>query len=240
MWLDGLYMGAAFLAQYAVAFDEPSLFDDVALQFTLMEKHARDEKTGLLYHGWDESRMQKWADPVTGLSPHFWGRALGWFAMALADTLDYFPPDHPQRDHLIGILNRLMEAVVRYQDPAGGVWYQVVDKPEAEGNYTESSCSAMFVYTLLKSIRKGYISQSYADAAEKGYQGILKNFIEVSPDGQVHLNKGCTVAGLGGNPYRDGSYEYYISERVRTDDAKAVGPFILASLEYEMKSQGTK
>lgn len=240
MWLDGLYMGAAFLAQYAAAFDEPSLFDDVALQFTLMEKHARDEKTGLLYHGWDESRMQKWADPVTGLSPHFWGRALGWFAMALADTLDYFPPDHPQRDHLIGILNRLMEAVVRYQDPAGGVWYQVVDKPEAEGNYTESSCSAMFVYTLLKSIRKGYISQSYADAAEKGYQGILKNFIEVSPDGQVHLNKGCTVAGLGGNPYRDGSYEYYISERVRTDDAKAVGPFILASLEYEMKSQGTK
>jgi rhamnogalacturonyl hydrolase YesR len=240
MWLDGLYMGAAFLAQYAAAFDEPALFDDVALQFNLMEKHARDEKTGLLYHGWDESRTQKWADPNTGLSPHFWGRSLGWFAMALVDTLDYFPQEHPQRKQLIAMLNRLMEAVVNYQDPATGVWYQVVDKPQAEGNYTESSCSAMFVYTLLKAVRKGYIPPSYASAAEKGYQGILKEFVEVAPDGQVHLTKGCSVAGLGGNPYRDGSYEYYISEQVRNDDPKAVGPFILASLEYEMKAQGTQ
>lgn len=240
MWLDGLYMGAAFLAQYADAFQEPALFDDVTQQFVLMEKHARDEKTGLLYHGWDESHTQKWADPETGLSPHFWGRSLGWFAMALVDTLDYFPADHPGRQQIIDILNRLMEAVVKYQDPETGVWYQIMNKPKTNGNYEESSCSTMFVYTMLKAIRKGYISSDYFPAAEKGYRGILKEFVEVAPDGQVHLHKGCSVAGLGGNPYRDGSYEYYISEKVRSNDAKAVGPFILAALEYEIKTQESK
>ncbi|HOQ05633.1 MAG TPA: glycoside hydrolase family 88 protein [Anaerohalosphaeraceae bacterium] len=236
MWLDGLYMGAAFLAQYAAVFEEKPLFDDVARQFVLMEKHARDPKTGLLYHGWDESRTQKWADPSTGCSPHFWGRAMGWYAMALIDTLDYFPTDHPQRKELVDILNRLMEAVVKVQDPKTGVWYQIVDKPNEKGNYLESSCSAMFVYSLLKGIRKGYLPSSMTEAAEKGYAGILKEFVEVAADGQVHLHKGCAVAGLGGSPYRDGSFNYYISEPVRSNDPKAVEPFILASLEMEMKA----
>lgn len=235
MWLDGLYMGAAFLAQYAAAFQEQPLFDDVALQFILMEKHARDSKTGLLYHGWDESRTQKWADPATGCSPHFWGRALGWFSMALVDTLDYFPQEHPQRKELEAIFRRLMEAVVKVQDSKTGVWYQIVDMPEKEGNYLESSCSAMFVYSLLKGIRKGYLPSEMMQAAEKGYAGILKEFVEVTPDGQVHLHRGCAVAGLGGNPYRDGSFAYYMSEPIRSNDPKGVGPFILASLEYEMK-----
>lgn len=233
MWLDGVYMGSPFLARYAAVYDEPALFDDAAKQIILMNKYARDERTGLLYHGWDESRQQKWADPKTGLSPNVWGRAMGWYTMAVVDALDYLPKEHPQRPAVVKILNQLAEAIAKYQDGETGVWYQVVDKPEAEGNYVESSCSTMFVYSLLKAVRNGYIPERYLDTAQKGYRGILKNFVEVGADGQVHIAKGCSVAGLGGEPYRDGSYAYYISEPVRTDDPKAVGPFILAGLEYE-------
>lgn len=233
MWLDGLYMGSPFLAQYATVFDEPELFDEVAHQILLMEKYARDDKTGLLYHGYDESRQQRWADPQTGLSPHFWGRAMGWYAMALVDTLDFLPEDHPKRGNVIAVLNRLLKAVADHQDEKTGVWYQVVNLPAAEGNYLESSCSSMFVYAMLKAVRLGYIPQHYIEVAQKGYRGIFEQFVEVADDGQVHLHKGCEVAGLGGNPYRDGSYEYYISEKIRTNDPKAVGPFILACLEYE-------
>ena len=233
MWLDGVYMGAAFLAQYAAVFDEPALFDDAVHQIVLMEQVARDDKTGLLYHGFDESRTQTWADPETGLSANFWGRAMGWYAMALVDTLDYLPEDHPGREAVIAILNRLVKAVVRVQDAETGVWYQVLDKPDGAGNYRESSCSSMFVYAILKAVRNGYIAGDFAAAAEKGYQGILEQFVEVTPDGRVHLHKGCEVAGLGGTPYRDGSYAYYVGERIRSNDPKAVGPFILASLEYE-------
>jgi len=232
MWLDGIYMGSPFMAQYAAVYGETDLFDDVANQVILMNRCARDARTGLLYHGWDESRRQKWADPNTGLSPHVWGRAMGWYAMALVDTLDYLPADHPQRQAIIGILSDLMDAVVRYQDPETGVWYQVIDKGGADGNYLESSCSAMFVYAMLKAIRCGYIPADFMEAAEKGYHGMIGQFFARSPDGLLHVTKGCSVAGLGGDPYRDGSYRYYISEAVRSDDPKAVGPFILAALEY--------
>ncbi|HOL31614.1 MAG TPA: glycoside hydrolase family 88 protein [Anaerohalosphaeraceae bacterium] len=233
MWLDGIYMGSPFLAQYADVFEEPALFDDVARQIILMNRVSRDQRTGLLYHGWDESRSQKWADPQTGRSPNFWGRAMGWYAMALVDTLDFFPKDHPQRGEIITILNQLVEAVCRVQDEQTGLWYQVLDQSGRQGNYLESSCSSMFVYAMFKAVRHGYIPQRYFQNAQRGYQGILKQFVETTADGLVHLHKGCAVAGLGGNPYRDGSFEYYISEAVRTDDPKAVGPFILASLEYE-------
>lgn len=233
MWLDGIYMGSPFLAQYAAEYGETDLYDDVANQIILMNHYARDKKTGLLYHGWDESRQQKWADPKTGLSPNFWGRAMGWYAMALVDTLDYLPADHPQRGDVIGILNDLIKAAVKFQDPETGVWWQVMDKGGVKGNYRESSCSAMFVYAMLKAIRNDYISDDFMTAAEKGYHGILTQFLERSPDGLIHITKGCSVAGLGGDPYRDGSYEYYISEAVRSDDPKAVGPFILAVLEYD-------
>lgn len=233
MWLDGLFMGAPFLAHYGVVFNEPELFDEVTQQIILMNKHARDDKTGLLYHGWDESREQKWADPETGCSPNFWGRALGWYAMGLVDTLDFVPRDHPRRGEVITILNQLVETMTKYQDPDAGVWYQVVDQGGREGNYLESSCSTMMVYAMFKGVRNGYLPSKYLTAAKKGYQGILDNFIEVDPDGVVSITHGCSVAGLGGNPYRDGSYEYYLSEKVRSNDPKAVGPFILASLEYE-------
>jgi polygalacturonase/rhamnogalacturonyl hydrolase YesR len=234
MWLDGIYMGTPFLAQYGIVFDKPALFDEAANQIILMNRHARDDKTGLLYHGWDESKTQKWADPKTGCSPNFWGRSMGWYLMAIVDTLDYLPIQYPQRKEVLDILNQTVEAVSRYQDPQTGVWYQVLDKQKEEGNYIESSCSCMFTYAILKAVRNGYVPEKYRAVAEKGYQGILKQFVETASDGQVHLHKGCAVAGLGGKPYRDGSYRYYIGEKIRSNDPKAVGPFILASLEYEM------
>ncbi|HEY8181628.1 MAG TPA: glycoside hydrolase family 88 protein, partial [Thermoanaerobaculia bacterium] len=237
MWLDGLYMGAPFLAQYAKVYNEPAAFDDVITQFVLMEKHARDEKTGLLYHGYDESRQQRWADPKTGRSPAFWGRAMGWYAMGLVETLDYLPYDHPRRGELIAILQRFAEAITRVQDPKSGVWWLVVDQPGRDGNYLESSSSSMFAFVLLKAARLGYIDPKYAASGRRAYAGILKEFIEVDKDGLTNINRAIAVAGLGGDPekerYRDGTFEYYAGEKVRSNDPKAVGPFIFASLEME-------
>ena len=233
MWLDGLYMASPFLAQFAVTFKEPALLDDVANQIILMERYARDEKTGLLYHGWDESREQRWADPVTGRSPNFWGRGMGWYAMALVDVLDFLPADHPKRADVIAILRRLADAVTRVQDQKTGVWYQVLDQAGRADNYTEASASCMFVYALAKAVRHGYIDARYRDNADRGYAGILKEFIEVDASNLVNLNRVCAVAGLGGKPYRDGSYDYYVHTDIVSNDPKGVGPFILASLEME-------
>jgi len=237
MWLDGLYMASPFLAEFAVTFEEPELFDDIANQFIWMENNSRDEKTGLLYHGWDESRQQKWADPETGRSPNFWGRGMGWFAMALVDVLDYFPEDHKKRQEIIVILQRLASSIAKYQDEESGVWYQVVDQGAREGNYLESSASSMYVYSLAKAAKKGYIDSKFSKTARRGYEGILENFVEVDSDGLVNIHMACSVAGLGGDPYRDGTYQYYISEPTRSNDPKAVGPFIFASLEFESLNQ---
>ena len=237
MWLDGLYMGGPFYAEYAKTFHEDAAFDDIARQFVFMENHSRDLKTGLLYHGWDESRKQRWSNPETGRSPNFWGRAMGWYAMALVDTLDHFPENHPQRGELVQILKRLAVAVQRYQDPKSGLWYQVLDKPGAKGNYLEASAACMFVYALAKGIRKGYLPASYFDVAQRGYRGIVSRFIKADSAGQVNLEGTVSVAGLGGNPYRDGSYEYYLSEKVVTNDPKGVGAFMMASNEMEIAAE---
>ncbi len=231
MWLDGLYMGAPFYARYALVFKEPQLFDDVVNQFVTVHKHSYDATKGLNYHGWDESKQQKWADPKTGCSPNFWSRAEGWFAMALVDVLDFLPAGHPGRPKMLEILNQVAEGIKKYQDPATGLWYQVTDQGNREGNYLEATGSSMFTYALLKAVRKGYISKDYQAVATKAYAGILKNLILANKDGTISLTKCCSVAGLGGNPYRDGSYEYYTKEPVRDNDAKGVGPFIMASLE---------
>ncbi len=234
MWLDGLYMGAPFLAQYAKAFHEPAAFDDVINQFVLMEQHARDEKTGLLYHGWDESREQKWADPQTGRSPALWGRAMGWYAMGLVETLDFLPMDHPRRGELLAILGRLAEAFVRVQDPKTGAWWQVVDQPGRGDNYLEASVSTMFAFVLLKSSRLGYIDPKYAAAGQRAWRGLFTQFV----DGDT-IHHVCQVVGLGGDPekerYRDGSFDYYVHEKIRDDDPKAVGPFIFAAMEVERR-----
>jgi unsaturated rhamnogalacturonyl hydrolase len=231
MWLDGLYMAEPFYAQYATTFGEPAALDDVAHQFLLIARHTRDPRTGLMYHAWDESRSQRWANPETGLSANFWGRAVGWYAMALVDVLDYLPPDHADRGELVRILQNLADAVTKVQDPVSGLWYQVLDQPSRPKNYLEASGSSMFVYALAKGARKGWIDRKYRDVAERGYAGIIERLITVDQQGLVSLNGICQVAGLGGRQQRDGSYEYYVSEPVVANDYKGVGAFILASLE---------
>ncbi|MDM1293900.1 glycoside hydrolase family 88 protein [Sphingobacterium sp. N143] len=233
MWLDGLYMGQPFYAEYASLMNIPAAFDDIANQFVYMEKNARDTKTGLLYHGWDESRKERWSDPKTGLSPHFWARGIGWYAMALVDVLDYFPLDHPRRQELLDILNRTLTAVVNYQDAKSGVWYDIVDLGTRKGNYLESSASSMFVFALAKSLRKGYIPATFQKNLDRGYKGLVKEFISVAGEDRVNLNKTVQVSGLGGKKYRDGSFDYYMSEPVITNDPKGVGAFILAASEAE-------
>ena len=234
VWLDGLYMGQPFYAEYAKNYHEDTAFNDIARQFMMIEKHTRDPKTGLLYHGWDESKVQKWANKQTGASPNFWGRALGWYGVALVDVLDYFPADHPGRDSIINILNRFVKAVVKVQDAKSGLWYDVVNMPENPKNYKEASASSMLVYTIAKAIRNGYVSSSYLQNANKGYAGIIKEFIEVDAAGQTNLKGTVTVSGLGGTPYRDGSFDYYMSEKVITNDPKGMGAFIMCSVEMEM------
>ena len=231
MWLDGLYMGEPFYAEYSAAFQEDN-WNDIANQFVWMENHARDKKTGLLYHGWDESRQQKWANKETGLSPNVWARAMGWYAMALVDVLDSFPKDNPRRAEIVAILNREAEAITKYQDK-DGLWFDVVDLPKKEKNYHESSAAAMFVYALAKGVRQGNLPDKYLQTAEKGWTGIKREFIETTPDGNVNWKGTVSVSGLGGNPYRDGSFDYYVSEKVVTNDPKGLGAAIQAAVEME-------
>ncbi|HEU5339652.1 glycoside hydrolase family 88 protein [Edaphobacter sp.] len=233
MWLDGAYMAEPFRAAYAATFQEPGDFDDIAKQLLLMDEHMRDPKTGLLRHGWDESKQMPWADKKTGLSPEAWGRAMGWYAMALVDTLDWMPKDHPERAELIAALNRTMAAVVHYQDPKSGLWWQVMDQGGRKGNYFESSASCMFVYTLAKGVRMGYLTQSDEASARRGWEGIQKQFVTTGPDGLMVLNGTVSVGGLGGKPYRSGTYDYYLSEKVVSNDAKGVGAFLKAGSEME-------
>jgi len=228
VWLDGLYMAQPFFAEYAAEFHEDSLFDDIVKQFTAIETNTRDKATGLLYHGWDESKLEKWADKQTGRSPHFWARAMGWYGMALVDAMDYMPAN--RRVFLEPILARYAAAIKKVQDPASGCWWDILDKPNEKGNYPEASASCMFVYTLAKGVRKGYLPNTYRIVAEKGWQGVQKKFFSNGT-----LEGTVSVSGLGGNPYRDGSYNYYISEKVVPNDPKGVGAFLLAADEMAMK-----
>lgn len=236
MWLDGVYMAEPFHAKYVKTFkdqeDAIKLYDKILLQFDLIEKYNRDPETGLYYHGWDESKEQEWADNDTGLSQHFWSRGMGWYGMALVDVLDYLPQNHSGRERIIKYLNQYAEAIVRYQDETG-TWYQVLNLTEREGNYLEATGSSMFTYTLVKGAKKGYLPEIYLEHAKKAFQGILDTFVTVEDNGVVNLNQCCSVAGLGGNPYRDGSFEYYIGEPIRSNDPKGTGPFIMAALELD-------
>ena len=230
MWLDGLYMGEPFYAQYTVIFEDGKYLDDVAKQFELIQKNARDSKTGLFYHGWDESKQMLWANKITGTSPNFWSRSLGWYAMALVDVLDYFPKNHPKQKELVSYLNQLANSLVKFQDKSG-LWYQVTDKGAVGGNYLEASGTVMFTYAFAKGVNKGYLPKKFKTAAKKAFSGITKHLIKVGQNGELTITQACAVAGLGGNPYRDGSFEYYVNERKKDNDPKATGPFILAALE---------
>lgn len=233
IWLDGLYMGSPFYLEYLLAFEEGKGLEDVTRQFILCERHTKDAVTGLLYHAWDERRVQPWCDPETGLSPNFWGRSLGWYVMALADVLAMLPADHGDYKTLSRMLNDTLAALQKYQDQESGVWYQVVNEGGRKGNYLEASASSMITYAIAKGIRLGVLDNSWLETLDHAYQGLIAEFVLVTNSGWVNLNKNCQVAGLGGDDRRDGSYAYYISEPIITNDQKGLGAFLLACGEYE-------
>jgi unsaturated rhamnogalacturonyl hydrolase len=231
IWLDGLYMAQPFYARYQKSFGaDPAAFDDIVSQFVVIEQKTRDAATGLLYHAWDESALQPWADPETGRSPRFWSRAMGWYAMAIVDTIEQLPEEHAGREQLKDILTRLVDALIPFQDESG-LWFQVTDQGAREGNWLEASGSAMFTYAIAKGVRLGMLDRGYLAAARRGYAGLLDRIISTDADGTVHVNDICRSAGLGGTPYRDGTYEYYVSTDRVSDDAHGIGSFLLAASE---------
>ena len=254
VWLDGIFMGLPYRCLTARMLLKPKkaqrIYDDAVNQISKTYERTLDPKTGLNRHAWDETREMFWADKETVLSQHGWGRAQGWYTMALIERLDAMPEDYERRGEVIELLRKDLDAVIKWQDKETGLWYQVMDQPGRKGNYLESTCSSMFAYVLMKATNKGYLGDKYFLAGKKAYQGILKNFIRVNADKTISLTNCCAVAGLGPgmseavkkaapnvkeNKRRDGSYDYYLSEPVRDNDAKGVGPFIWASLEYEKK-----
>jgi unsaturated rhamnogalacturonyl hydrolase len=237
MWLDGIYMASPFYAEYAATFDDPVPFDDVGHQISTMERVTRDPDTGLLHHGWDESRQQRWAHPITGRSPHFWSRGMGWYLMALVDVLEYLPPDHFQIQAIAQVLRRTAAALRAVQDPATGLWRQVLNQGDRHGNYFEASGSCMAAYALAKGVRQGFLEACDLDAARRAFAGVRAHLVHEDSSGALHLHGSCDVAGLGaagsGAPYRDGSYEYYVSERPKIDEPKGVAALMLAALELD-------
>ena len=237
MWLDGLYMGEPFYAEYANMAHEDSSFDDIANQFIWMENHSRNKKTGLLYHGWDESKTEKWSNKQTGCSSESWARAMGWYSTALVDALDYFPQSHPKRKQLLAILTRTINTIQKYQDAKSGLWYDVLgyNGPGKEKNYFEASASCQFVYTIAKAVRKGYVTADKIKIAQRGFDAINKTFIK-NNNNAYSLSGTVKVSGLGNKPYRDGTFEYYMSEPVIDNDPKGLGVYLLASIEMEMNT----
>jgi len=248
VWLDGIYMGQPFYTMVAPEMLKNKskkvnkIYDDAVDQILATAEKTYDEKTGLWRHAWDESRSLFWADRTTGQSAHTWGRAQGWFIMAIVEVLDVLPEDYGRRGELISLLQKVAAATVKYQDQKTGLWYDVMDCADREGNYFEATCSSMFAYSLLKGARKGYLDDAMRQAGVKAYNGIVDNFIKVNADSTISLTKCVSVSGLGpeSNPRRDGSFEYYMSEPVRDNDAKGIGPFIWASLEMERDGNSVK
>ena len=238
MWLDGLYMAAPFYAAMGRYLIKPNqAYDEVARQIRLMDEHTYDAKTGLNYHGWDAAKIQPWANPVTGCSSNFWGRAEGWYAMALVDVLDFFPTNHSARAPIIATLQKTAKGILKFQDAQTGLWWQIMDQGNRPKNYREATASAMVVYALAKGVNHGYLPRAYIPAIETGYAGMVKNLTRDDGGGNWSLTRCCQVAGLGGSPsngkIRDGSFEYYAGEPVVDNDLKGIGPFILAGIEVQ-------
>lgn len=250
MWLDGLYMQGPFyarcVAEYETGEERRAHFEDIVHQFSLIAEKTRDPKTGLLFHAWDESKKMPWANPENGLSPHLWGRAVGWYCMALVDALDFIPPEPAFagfRKTLIDLSLSLVDPLLKSQDRGSGLWYQVMDLPDRAGNYLESSASAMFAYFFLRLADRSYVPgeegrRRVLEGARAAFEGLKKHKITREPSGELHLQDTCGGAGLGVAPdgngvYRDGTFEYYVGEKIRVDDPKGVGPLIFAALEVE-------
>jgi unsaturated rhamnogalacturonyl hydrolase len=231
MWLDGIFMASTYMAQYASEFKDPAWFDVATAQTKMIYQKTLDPSTGLLMHAWDESRTQKWCDPATGKSHYPWSRAMGWYIMAITDILDYLPANHPDRNELISILQKCCDALLKVRDPKSGIWFQVLNMGNKEGNYLEGSGSAMYIYVFAKGARLGYLDKKYKDIANIAFDEYLKELVSVDAKGTVTIHNICGGCGLGGNPYRDGTYEYYVNEKKYDNDTKGVAPFILAAIE---------
>jgi len=233
MWLDGIFMGSTYMVQYAKEFNEPEWFDVATSQTKMIYDKTLDPVSGLLMHAWDESRQQKWCDPLTGKSLYPWSRATGWYLMAITDILDNLPEIHPDRDNLKKILQKTCEALLEVQDPKTGLWFQVLNHGGREGNYIEGSGSAMFTYVFARGAHMDYLDSKYLGIAEKAFDSIIRELITIDENGLITMHNICGGCGLGGNPYRDGSYEYYINEKRVDNDTKGVAPFILAAIELD-------
>ena len=230
MWLDGIYMADAFLLQYAAAVKQPNWADEAIRQIELITAHTLDGQSGLYYHGWDERKNPVWADPVTGASPSFWGRALGWFAMALVDGLDELDAHHVQRPQLLKILKELSAALVKYQDPETGLWFQVVDRGDHPANWHETSCSAMFSYALARSVHQGYLPKKYLENAEKAFRGLCEHHVYFDEQGLFYLT-GTVKVGTLNFASSQGDFDYYVNTDRRINDFKGVAAFLFAALE---------
>ena len=254
MWLDGIYMGAAFYAEWQANFDPDNeqAWTDIAHQFKTVARHTYDADKQLFYHAWSanpEDANSFWAnksEPYKGCSKEFWGRGMGWYFAALVDVLEVMPKNHPDYKELVALTNTVAKGLERWQDKSSGVWYQLLQNDHSYvgecgiANYLESSASSMFTYAYLKGIRLGILPETYKDVAEKAYQGLLKTFVTQNSDGTINLNQSCRSAGLGPakDPSRDGSASYYLcgsDVTIVNNEGKAIGPFIMASLEYERK-----
>lgn len=231
VWLDGLYMAQPFYMEYEKRYNKMRFCGDSFRQFQNVEKSMKDEVTGLYYHGYDESRQMYWADKISGCSKNFWLRALGWFTLALVDTAlaidesQYFEYRYLQR-----MLKDLIDSILKYQDESG-MFYQVIDKAKAEGNYLETSGTALISYAILKAVRCGLLPKRYYAFGEKAFYGIAEKYLQINQKGEISLGGICLVAGLGGKERRDGSLAYYLSEPVVENEAKGVAPFLLAFTE---------
>ena len=225
LWLDGVYMGMPFLAEYSLMFDDDHALEEVMQEFRVSYDILRNPENGLYYHAYDEKRQQVWADKTTGLSPYYWSRGMGWFAMALADTYALLPESESEkRAELSQIAQQFIEAILPYQTESG-VWLQITDMPAAAGNYQEASASVMFTYLLVKGVLVGLLPEELKPTAVNAYNALINNFTLVDADNQLHITQVCQVAGLGFG--RDGSYQYYMSEPVVDNDPKALAPFMM-------------
>lgn len=226
VWLDGLYMAQPLVVADAVARGDRDAFADVVRQFATVREKLRDARTGLYYHGWDESRQERWANPETGCSPNFWGRAMGWFIMALADCVEQSAPFAGEgRDTLITQFQEVADALMKVRSP-GGLWWQVLDRGGDAGNYEEASASLMIAYGLMLGARLGVLTPEQGAAGEQALRAVIDRFLTPTELGSI-----CGIAGLGNTPYRDGSYEYYLSEKITPNDPKGVGALMMAVAE---------
>lgn len=232
MWIDGLYMAEPFYTQYTVKYEKGKALDDIAKQFELVQNHLVDQKTGLVYQAWDESKEIAWANAVTGTSPTIWARGIGWYMMALVETLDYYPKTNPNYKKLADYLNQMAKSAVEHKS-ASGLWYQVADKPDLKGNYLESSSSAMIIYSLAKGANKGYLTSGYKKIAQKSFDAYLKEFVKKGTNGEVMISNVSSSVGLGGKPFRDGTNEYYVNSKTKDNSSPVLAAFLLSAIELK-------